>query len=68
MHDTLPFTVQLSADGKYFNVRVPVTHIPRELRRDPSAMNVRLERETRVVPSSTRRWFAPFRLMLRAVR
>lgn len=46
MIDTLPFAVQLTADGKYLNVRIPVTHLPQELRKRPSAMNVRLLPET----------------------
>ncbi|MGB1561448.1 MAG: hypothetical protein ACPHN2_08115 [Sinimarinibacterium flocculans] len=40
--DTLPFAVQLTADRKYINVRIPVQSLPPELRRRPSAMNVRL--------------------------
>ena len=40
--DTLPFAVQLSTDRKYLNVRIPVDSLPPALRRQPSAMNVRL--------------------------
>jgi len=44
--DTLPFAVQLTADRKYLNVRIPVTSLPEELIRRPSAINVRLISET----------------------
>lgn len=43
--DTLPFAVQLSADRKYLDVRIPVDSLPPALRRQPSAMNVRLRPE-----------------------
>lgn len=49
MIDTLPFAVQVTADGKYLNVRIPVTSLPAELRKRPSAMNVRLLPETQEV-------------------
>lgn len=42
MADTLPFLVQITADGRYLNVRIPVSSLPAELRKRPSAMNVRL--------------------------
>ncbi|HEX4895692.1 MAG TPA: hypothetical protein VFV11_05110 [Solimonas sp.] len=44
--DTLPFAVQLTADRKYLTVRIPVASLPADLRKRPSAMNVRLLPET----------------------
>jgi hypothetical protein len=64
MNDTLPFAVQITADGKYLNIRLPVSHLPPELRKSPSRMNVRLlpERmDTRRAP----RWLPPFLLALK---
>lgn len=52
--DTLPFAVQLTADRKYLNVRIPVESLPSELRKRPSAMNVRLMAEQADV--KTRPW------------
>jgi hypothetical protein len=49
MYDTLPFAVQLTADRKYLNVRIPVDSLPPSLRRQPTAMNVRLLPETEEV-------------------
>ncbi|HEY1075409.1 MAG TPA: hypothetical protein VGE51_01875 [Fontimonas sp.] len=40
--DTLPFAVQFSPDRKYLTVRIPVDSLPAALRKQPSAMNVRL--------------------------
>lgn len=62
MYDTMPFIVQLTADGKYLNIRVPVTSLPAELRRRPSRMNVRLLPE--VAPRQPWRWVPPFLLAL----
>ncbi|MGH8445747.1 MAG: hypothetical protein ACREVL_10800 [Solimonas sp.] len=64
MSDTLPFVVQLTADGKYLNVRIPVASLPAELRRRPSAMSVRLLPEP---PGSRRpgqRWLPEYLLAL----
>ncbi len=43
--DTLPFAVQFSPDRKYLTVRIPVDSLPAALRKQPSAMNVRLRLE-----------------------
>jgi hypothetical protein len=60
MSDTLPFTVQLTADRKYVNVRIPVAALPAHLQKCPSAMNVRLTRESGRID----RWTPPFLLAL----
>lgn len=54
--DTLPFAVQITADRKYLNVRIPVSHLPSELRDCPSAFNVRLVPETAEVRARSRAW------------
>lgn len=60
MHaDTLPFAVQFTADRKYLNVRIPVDSLPPELRRQPSAMNVRLLPEQPEVRSKPWRGWVP---------
>ncbi len=59
MIDTLPFAVQVTADGKYLNVRIPVTSLPAELRKRPSAMNVRLMPETAAVKQQAWRTWVP---------
>jgi hypothetical protein len=59
MIDTLPFAVQVTADGKYLNVRIPVTSLPVELRKRPSAMNVRLMQETETVKQQPWRHWVP---------
>ncbi len=59
MIDTLPFVVQVTADGKYLNVRIPVTSLPTELRKRPSAMNVRLMPETEAVKQQPWRGWVP---------
>ncbi len=65
MSDTLPFAVQLSADGKYLNVRIPVDSLPPALRRQPSAMNVRLMPELVSVKAQPwRTWVPDFLLAL----
>lgn len=64
MSDTLPFTVQLTADRKYLNVRIPVTALPTELIRRPSAMNVRLMPETAEVKERRRNWVPDYLLAL----
>ncbi len=67
MFDTLPFAVQVTADGKYLNVRIPVTSLPQELRKRPSAMNVRLMPEAEEVKRRPwRRWVPDFLLALDA--
>lgn len=65
MHDTIPFAVQLTADGKYLNIRLPVTHLPTELRKRPSRLNVRLMPE-QVDRRRAPRWLPPFLLALKA--
>ncbi len=63
--DTLPFSVQLTADRKYLNVRIPVDSLPSALRRQPSAMNVRLMPETQEVKRQPwRTWVPDFLLAL----
>lgn len=63
--DTLPFAVQLTADRKYLNVRIPVDSLPSELRKRPSAMNVRLMAEQAEVKSKPwRSWVPDFVLAL----
>jgi len=65
MIDTLPFAVQLTADGKYLNVRIPVTSLPAALRKRPSAMNVRLIPEQDAVRQQPwRSWVPDFLLAL----
>jgi hypothetical protein len=56
VEDTLPFAVQITADRKYLNVRIPVSHLPVELRDCPSAINVRLMPETAEVRARSRAW------------
>ncbi|SFF49147.1 hypothetical protein SAMN04488120_105194 [Fontimonas thermophila] len=63
--DTLPFAVQLTADGKYLNVRIPVGSLPAELRKRPSAINVRLLPEQPEIRAQRwRPWVAPYLLAL----
>ena len=63
--DTLPFAVQLTADRKYLNVRIPVESLPPELRRQPSAMNVRLLPERPDIKNQPwRTWVPDFLLAL----
>lgn len=57
--DTLPFAVQLTADRKYLNVRIPVDSLPSELRKRPSAMNVRLMAEQADVKAKPWRNYVP---------
>jgi hypothetical protein len=67
--DTLPFAVQITADRKYLNVRIPVSHLPAELRDCPSAINVRLMPEMAEVRARSRawqRWAPAYLLALRA--
>lgn len=59
MYDTLPFAVQLTADRKYLNVRIPLDSLPPALRRQPSAMNVRLLPESNEVRTRPWRTFVP---------
>jgi hypothetical protein len=65
MHDTLPFSAHLTADGKYVNIRIPVNELPQALRMNPTRMNIRLMPET-LGPSNARRWVPPFLLALKA--
>jgi hypothetical protein len=63
--DTLPFAVQLTADRKYINVRIPVESLPPELRRRPSAMNVRLLPERAEIKNQPwRNWVPDYLLAL----
>ena len=63
--DTLPFAVQLTADRKYLNVRIPVDSLPPALRRQPSAMNVRLMPEQDEIRNKPwRTWVPDFLLAL----
>ncbi|HBG31917.1 hypothetical protein [Sinimarinibacterium flocculans] len=63
--DTLPFAVQLTADRKYINVRIPVESLPAELRRRPSAMNVRLLPERPEIKNQPwRNWVPDYLLAL----
>lgn len=65
MLDTLPFVVQITADGKYLNVRIPVASLPTALRKQPSAMNVRLLPETAEMKRRPwRRWMPDYLLAL----
>ncbi len=65
MIDTLPFAVQVTADGKYLNVRIPVASLPAALRKRPSAMNVRLMPEQEAVRQQPwRSWVPDFLLAL----
>jgi hypothetical protein len=65
--DTLPFAVQLTADRKYLNVRIPVDSLPAELRKRPSAMNVRLMPEQNEIKTKPwRTWVPDFLLALAA--
>ncbi|MEW6167693.1 MAG: hypothetical protein AB1651_08340 [Pseudomonadota bacterium] len=57
--DTLPFAVQLTADRKYLNIRIPVDSLPAELRKRPSAMNVRLMPEQPEVKAKPWRNYVP---------
>lgn len=68
MIDTLPFAVQITADGKYLNVRIPVTSLPAELRKRPSAMNVRLLPESQAVKRQPWRTWVPDFLLALATR
>ncbi|QHS08738.1 hypothetical protein [Sinimarinibacterium sp. NLF-5-8] len=63
--DTLPFAVQLSADRRYLTVRIPVQALPADLRRQPSALNVRLMPEQKQVKQQAwRRWVPDYLLAL----
>lgn len=65
MPDTLPFAVQLTADRKYLNVRIPVASLPAELIKRPSSMNVRLESERLTGESAgAKPWRPPYLLAL----
>lgn len=64
MPDTLPFAVQLTAERKYLNIRIPVTALLAELIRRPSAMNVRLMPETAEVKERRRPWVPDYLLAL----
>lgn len=64
MSDTLPFAVQLTADRKYLNVRIPVASLPAELVKRPSAMNVRLMPETGELKRPSRDWLPDYLLAL----
>jgi len=57
--DTLPFVVQLTADRKYLNVRIPVDSLPAALRKHPSAFNVRLLPEQAQIRSKPWQTFVP---------
>ncbi|MEQ1439994.1 hypothetical protein AAG565_11575 [Fontimonas sp. SYSU GA230001] len=57
--DTLPFAVQLTADRKYLNVRIPVDSLPPALRKQPSAMNVRLLPEQAEIRNKPWRGWVP---------
>ncbi len=59
MYDTLPFAVQLTADRKYLNVRIPVDSLPAELRKHPSAFNVRLMQEQEAIKKQPWRTWVP---------
>lgn len=59
MADTLPFLVQITADGRYLNVRIPVSSLPTELRKRPSAVNVRLMPEANKVRQDQSQTWAP---------
>lgn len=65
MADTLPFLVQITADGRYLNVRIPVSSLPAELRKRPSAMNVRLMPEAnKVRQDQSQTWVPDYLLAL----
>lgn len=64
MPDTLPFAVQLTADRKYLNVRIPVASLPADLIKRPSAMNVRLMPETLELKRPWRNWLPDYLLVL----
>ena len=64
MNDTLSFSANLTADGKYVNIRIPVGELPQVLRMNPTRMNVRLMPETRL-PTKARHWLPPYLLALK---
>lgn len=66
--DTLPFSVQLTADRKYLNIRIPVDSLPSALRHRPSAINVRLMPETQEVKRQPWRTWVPNFLLALAPR